>query len=276
MYYLNKIIGWVVSPIGLLFLGLCLGMGLRSLRGSRSLGAWVIGATLVVFWVLGCRVTTRVIGVPLEGEEAPEAGTLQVGGYDAIVLLGGGLGVHEKCGRTELFGGADRAWQAAKLWKAYHVEGDGMKLTLSGGGAAKSTIPFLRDLGVEGDVFLLFEDARNTEEEAKLIKEVLVGDMSGTNVDEGLNSAVPLELPTPTKKPRVLLVTSAWHMPRARMLFERAGLEVVEAPCDYEMHYAAEEPIEIKDFFPNAEALMRNSYAIKEWVARIGYAALRR
>lgn len=253
MYYLNKIIGWVASPMGILFLGLCLGMGLRSLRGlrgSRSLGAWVIGATLVVFWVLGCGVTTRVIGVPLEGEEAPEAGTLQVGGYDAIVLLGGGLGVHEKCGRTELFGGADRAWHAAKLWKAYHVEGDGMKLTLSGGGAAKSTIPFLRDLGVEGDVFLLFEDARNTEEEAKLIAE------------RGMK--------------RVLLVTSAWHMPRAKALFERAGMEVVEAPCDYEMHYVAEEPIEIKDFFPNAEALMRNSYAIKEWVARIGYAALRR
>lgn len=78
--------------------------------------------------------------------------------------------------------------------------------------------------------------------------------------------------------PRVLLVTSAWHMPRAKMLFERAGLEVVAAPCDYEMHYAAEKPIEISDFFPSADcsALCRNSAAIKEWVARAGYRLLRR
>lgn len=252
MYYINKIVGWALSPMGMLFLGLGLGTGLRCLRGSRrsrSLGAWVIGVTLVAFWFLGTGIATRVIGVPLEGEEAPEIGTLQVGGYDAIVLLGGGMGVHEKCGRAEMFQGADRVWKAAKLWKAYHVEGDGMKMTLSGGSAAKSTIPLLRDFGIEGDVFLMFEEARNTEEEARMIAEA------------GIK--------------RILLVTSAWHMPRARMLFERAGLEVVAAPCDYEMHYAAEEPLEIKDFFPSAEALMRNSAAIKEWVARAGYAVLK-
>lgn len=236
--------------MGVLFLGLAFGFLLSRVERVERVGRGLIGVTLVGFWILGCGVTTRLVGVPLEGEEIPEAGTLQVGGYDAIVLLGGGMGAHKECGRAEMFSGADRVWKAAKLWKAYHAEGDGMKLTLSGGGAAKSTIPLLRDFGVEGDVFLTFEEARNTQEEAKLI--------AATGIR------------------RILLVTSAWHMPRAKMLFERAGLEVVEAPCDYEMHYVAEEPIEIKDFFPNAEALMRNSYAIKEWVARIGYAALRR
>lgn len=254
MYYVNKIVGWCLSPIGMLFLGFAVGMGLRSarclrclrgVRGLRCLGNWVIGATLVTFWFFGTGIATRVIGVPLEGEETPEAGTLQVGGYDAIVLLGGGMGAHEKCGRAEMFQGADRVWHAAKLWKAYHVEGDGMKMTLSGGRTAKSTIPLLRDFGVEGDVFLMFEEARNTEEEAQMI------------------AAAGIK--------RILLVTSAWHMPRARILFERAGLEVVSAPCDYEMHYVAEEPLQIKDFFPSADAMMRNSSAVKEWVARFLY-----
>lgn len=77
------------------------------------------------------------------------------------------------------------------------------------------------------------------------------------------------------RKPRVLLVTSAWHMQRARMLFERAGIEVVAVPTDYEMHFAAEESIAFGDFFPNADALARNSAAIKEWVARAGYSLLK-
>lgn len=272
MYYINKIVGWALSPMGILFLGIGLGLVLRC--KCRKIGAWVIGATLVAFWFLGTGIATRVIGVPLEGEEAPEIGTLQVGGYDAIVLLGGGMGAHEKCGRAEMFQGADRVWKAAKLWKQLETQiasryakldetcvptprasADGttafrLPITLSGGGVKESTTPLLKDLGIPEDVLMYFPEARNTEEEAKLI------------------AAAGIK--------RILLVTSAWHMPRARMLFERAGLEVVEAPCDYEMHYAAEEPIEIKDFFPSAEALHRNSDAMKEWVARAGYGLLRR
>lgn len=260
MFYLNKIVGWVMSPIGVLFLGMgvawMLGVLTQRRRGAEErrgvfggrLRRGIVGATLVAFWILGCGVTTRLVGVPLEGEEAPEAGTLQVGGYDAVVVLGGGIGKHEKCGRTELFGGADRAWVGARRWKAYQ---DGnMPLICTGVGCAEATIPFLVDLGVPREAIVGFEGPRNTEEEAKLIAE------------RGMK--------------RVLLVTSAWHMPRAKMLFERAGLEVVEAPCDYEMHYAAERELEIGDFFPNAESLQRNSYAIKEWVARVCYAVLRR
>ena len=70
---------------------------------------------------------------------------------------------------------------------------------------------------------------------------------------------------------RILLVTSAWHMPRAKTLFEREGPEVVPAPTDYEMHYCAESPLKCVDFLPSADALWRNSVAVKEWVARFCY-----
>lgn len=248
MYYINKIVGWGLSPIGILFLGIGLGVVIRC--RCRKVGNLLICGVLAAFWVLGCPITTRVIGVPLEGEEAPEAGTLQVGGYDAVVLLGGGIGKHKECGRTELFGAADRAWAAARRWKAYQ---DGkMPLICTGVGCAEATIPLLKDWGVPAEAIVALEEPRNTEEEARMIASL------------GMK--------------RVLLVTSAWHMKRARMLFERAGLEVVAAPCDYEMHYAAEKPIEISDFFPSADcsALCRNSAAIKEWVARAGYRLLRR
>lgn len=255
MYYLNKIVGWVLSPFGILFLGLASSYLARAF--SRRLACVLTAITLSLVWALGSGATTRLIGLPLEGEEVPDVAALQVGGFDAIVLLGGGMGAHEKCGRAEMFSGADRVWYAAKLWKAYHAEGDGMILTISGGGAKQSTIPLLKDLGVEESSIVDFEDARNTEEEAKMIYERI----AACGADH---------------TPRIMLVTSAWHMPRSVMLFERVGFEVVPKPTDYEMHYAAEAELKVGDFFPSADAAMRNSYALKEWVARLGYSLFRK
>ncbi len=249
MFYVNKIVGWVLSPLGMLFLG-CLGGAMLCYCGGRTgkrllnrLGRVLVVGSLVFFWILSCGLTTRLIGVPLEGDEAPLVDTLELGGCDAVVLLGGGMGAHEACGRAEMFSAADRVWEAARQWKA-HDNGN-LKLTLSGGGVELSTVPLLKDLGVDEKALVFFPEARNTEEEARMI------------------AAAGLK--------RVHLVTSAWHMPRARMLFERAGLEVIPAPTDYEMHYCAELPLQCKDFFPSADALWRNSVAVKEWVARFFY-----
>ena len=278
MFYINKIVGWMMSPMGALFLGIALGVGLRRLRGPRRLrcfGSWVIALTLAFFWVMSCGVTTRWIGVPLEGDEVnvdhssfnAHTSSLQ---YDAIVLLGGGMGAHEKCGRPEMFSGADRVWMAARMWHACSMKGDDegngehlmLPITLSGGGVRQSTVPYLKDLGVPEEAMLFFDRARNTEEEARMIYKYF--------------SSSPNTHTSDLRKLRVLLVSSAWHMPRAKMLFERAGFDVVAAPTDYEMHYVAEESLKIRHFFPSADALHRNSDAIKEWVARIGYSLFRR
>lgn len=280
MYYVNKIVGWCLSPMGLLFLGLAFG-GLLQLGGEagipalpKRLGRWIVGLTLVLVWILGCGVTTRLVGVPLEGDEtelvsAAGGDASRYGAsVDAIVLLGGGMGAHEKCGRAEMFSGADRVWMAARVWRACGTQvkkiGEGeewhLKIFCSGGGVELSTVPLLVDLGVPREAIVCLPQPRNTEEEAKRLAGMLGGSAAGAAGGTG----------------RILLVTSAWHMPRAKMLFERAGFEVVPAPCDYEMHMIAEQPIEIGDFFPNAEAMTRNAWAVKEWVARIGYGLLRR
>lgn len=246
MFYVNKVVGWALSPLGMLFLGLAVGAVLRAWGGCgrlRRAGARLMAASVALFWALSCAISTRLVGVPLEGEEAPPADTLELGGCDAVVLLGGGMGAHMRCGRPEMLSAADRVWEAARQWKA-HRNGD-MKLTLSGGNVRESTVPLLLDLGVDEEALVYFPDARNTEEEARMI------------------AAAGMR--------RVRLVTSAWHMPRARMLFEREGMEVVAVPTDYEMHFCAEQPLQIKDFFPSADALLRNSAAVKEWVARFFY-----
>jgi len=274
MYYVNKIVGWALSPIGMLFLGLAFGMllcmfGNRAGGTWRKAGKWVLALAVAQAWIFGCGVTTRIIGVPLEGVER-EFSAESLPCADAIVLLGGGMGCHEKCGRAEIYGGADRVWMAARAFKA----GKAPFLTVSGGGA-DGEIAFLADFGVDTNRIVKIEDARNTEEEARLIaKELATLESSNRRIVESKKPSTLYPLPSalcPQGKPKVLLVTSAWHMPRAKMLFERAGLDVMPAPTDYEMNAAAEAPLGVGDFFSNADALVRNSYAVKEWVARFGY-----
>ena len=272
MYYVNKIVGWVTSPMGILFLGLAFAWAVRAaslkFRASKfGIHRWIVGLTLAFTWLLGCGITIRLIGVPLEVDEID---LMTLPKADAIVLLGGGMGVHAKCGRPEMFSGADRVWAAAQLYRA----GKAPIVFVTGTNNIASTSALLADLGVPTNVLRSVNGARNTEEEAKGIVGLL--DCSDCLI-QGVSRR---STPTPhayTSRPKVLLVTSAWHMKRAKMMFEKyaPGLEIVAAPTDHEMHAMAEGPIGFVDFLPNAEALVRNGYALKEWVARIGYAVLR-
>lgn len=63
---------------------------------------------------------------------------------------------------------------------------------------------------------------------------------------------------------RVVLVTQAFHMPRARQLFEAAGLEVIPAPTDFKGSH--EGPFETFDFLPQAKAIQTSYYALHEWL----------
>jgi len=63
---------------------------------------------------------------------------------------------------------------------------------------------------------------------------------------------------------RVVLVTQAFHMPRARRLFEAAGLEVIAGPTDFRS--GPWEPPGLFDFLPQPKALQTSYYALHEWL----------
>lgn len=68
---------------------------------------------------------------------------------------------------------------------------------------------------------------------------------------------------------RVALVTHAWHMPRARAAFERAGLTVLAAPTAP----AARAVDRLHGLVPRAESFQLSVRVLHEWVGRIWYAA---
>lgn len=70
---------------------------------------------------------------------------------------------------------------------------------------------------------------------------------------------------------RVLLVTQAFHMPRAVRLFRAAGLEVVPAPTHF--RGLSDGPLKMFDLLPQASAMQQSYFALHEWLG-IAWAAV--
>jgi uncharacterized SAM-binding protein YcdF (DUF218 family) len=111
-------------------------------------------------------------------------------------------------------------------------------------------------------------EARNSE--ANLMAEVLARDYgirpkwidnaAETTRGNALMAARDLK---PHGIERVVLVTTAIHMPRSQRAFEAAGLTVIPAPTDY----TAQRPFTPAQLVPGVGALHVAHYALREWIS---------
>ena len=261
MYILNKIVGLLLSP-AVVTMMIFIAAFIAALRGRRRLAIKFFGAAALWFLVWSSPVTYRYLASGLEmrfpvltAEEVPVA--------DAIVILGGGVGCNtNEYPYGEMWTSADRVWHGARLYKA----GKAPKIFITGGGTTFGTVMLLQDFGVPKEVIVCNLTARNTEEEARFI----AGAMNEVAVkDRGLQG-----------KAKILLVTSAWHMRRAKLMFEKYApeLEVIPAATDYEalVRCGWRSGFEWSDLTPNAEMLFYSSYMIKEIIGYWGYRWFRR
>ncbi len=249
MYYINKIVGFLVSPIGGAIAGGIIAVVCARL-GRKRLAKWIGGLTVALLWLWMTPIMTWIVGVPLEREFLVDGRVPTVEAFpeaDAIVLLGGSMGIETNTSSyAEMANSADRVWQAARLFKA----GKSKKIIATGDYAKNTTLPLLMDFGVPEDA-VSFLDARTTEEEAKGLEKL------------GCK--------------KILLVTSAWHMKRARLMFEKyaPGIEVVCAPADFENTFMVETTPFGKMILPDPNVFMLNSVAFHEWVGIVGYKVFR-
>lgn len=255
MFYLNKIVGFLTSPLVIASFGAMAG-AFWVLRGKRRLGGLAIVGVIIWLWVWSMPIMRMVIGGPLESEFLVKGKVPGVEGFskaDAIVLLGGGMGRNvELSPYGEMSSNADRVWQAARLWKA----GKAPQIIATGIDPKASTLGLLKDFGVK-EKSMVFLDARNTEEEAKIVAK---------------------KLKSSNARPVVLLVTSAWHMKRARYIFAKYAREVkvVCAPADFEYSMLKYQRSGLNDFLPDAFSLFKNSVAAREWIGLMGYKVFRK
>ena len=264
MYYLNKIIGVMTNPT---VMGLVVLAALVALRAKRR-SLWIV---LGLLWFWTSAIPGRILGLPLEREwlvdgEIPTAESFPTA--DAIVCLGGGM----NAATNEVHGanicpGGDRVWMAARLWK----QGKAPKVICTGTGCAASTRELLLDFGVPENAMAFLEEARNTEEEAKQI--VRLFDSSDCLIEGGVENQTIRQ----SNNHKILLVTSAWHMRRAKLMFEKyaPGIGVVPAPTDFEATVLFDNGFDFRELLPNANSLLLNEAFLREWIGYFGYKWLR-
>jgi len=255
--FLSKLLPLFVYPLGLSCLLLLLALTIRHRHQLRS---GLIIAAILILWLSSTTGFSSLLARSLEyryptQEDYPNA--------DVAVVLGGGTEPAVAPRMTvEVNGAGDRVLFAAQLYR----EGKAAKLLLSGGEIAwmneGSSTPaeqmatLLVAIGIPEDALLLETESHNTYENALYSKEML----STLEVD------------------RILLVTSALHMPRAVALFENQGLEVIPVPVDYTVTEDESPPngasrfqLKLLDIIPQSGNLSLTTNALKEYLGYFVY-----
>lgn len=254
-FVLSKILFFIAQPSSAMVLMIAAGLFAGLLRERwRKAGFRVATAGLVLLLVGGLSPLANALVMPLE-QRFPqiEAGKLPAGVAGAIVLGGGedmrGGGTAHALGVNEA---GERFTEAARLAKA-HPE---LRLVFTGGvgrlfgdrfdSVVDLVAGYWSDMGIARDRMAFEGKSRNTRENAEFTKPVL-GDAAGR---------------------RWLLVTSAYHMPRAMGVFRRAGYDVIAYPVDYRT--AA--PDDLMRWFGSVpDGLERLDLAVKEWIGLMAY-----
>jgi uncharacterized SAM-binding protein YcdF (DUF218 family) len=246
LYYLSKAFWLVFQPGNLLVLLLALGSLLSFTRWRRS------GRVLVTLVAL-LMIATAILPVgrwllePLE-DRFPILTELPAK-VDGVIMLGGAVStvLTDARGQPQVNEHAERFLAFADLARRY----PNAKLVFTGGGAmlqggafreADASRKVMAWLGMDVDRVIFERESRNTYE----------------NV---VNSKV-LVRPAPGEV--WLLVTSAFHMPRAVGIFRAQDWPVVAYPVDYQTGAGPDDPAYSADFLQN---LGQSSLAIKEWIS---------
>ena len=250
MYLLNKLVWFLLNPSTLFLAGGAASLALLLRNGGRlhRLGFTLLAAVFAAFWFLSTPAAVCLLGLPLErpfldrqrAEAAPEAG--------AIVVLGGGIGKKEKMTYPEMYDGADRLWHAARLYRA----GKAPVVVVSGKNDLAAAVPLLLDLGIPRSAIAVDDESRNTYENSRFTARLLADMNAGTN------------------RLDALVVSSAWHLPRALGNFAKTSLRVAPAPADFKAHdvfHGIEYPWQFLS--PSPDCLALSSVFLKEWLGRL-------
>lgn len=249
MFYLEKILSSILTPPGIIVLILLIVPLVIIKKTTKTSAKWLSFGLFVLgifFYLVSTGIGTLIYLRPLELTYV-EPSTIE---GDAIVVLGGGITLtpdSEELGSHTL----------ARIMKGYEVyKLTGKDVIVTGASSmgrdgtaseAEKMKETLIDLGTPSHKIIADSEAKNTFENALNTKKIC----------------------EENHWKRIILVTSAAHMPRAVTLFHNLGIEVVTVPTDYRYDHAS---VGWPDFLPSSSALDANLAGIHEYIGQIWYA----
>ncbi|MDZ4159303.1 MAG: YdcF family protein [Anaerolineaceae bacterium] len=191
----------------------------------------------------------------IAAQEIPEA--------DVIVVLGGGTDSPDYPRPiVEVSGAGDRVLYAGWLYQ----QGKAPKILVSGGSiqwqGARSMTPAEEMAIILGWMYVPSDD-------------LWVQDRSFNTYEEALYNSEMLQA---KGIERIILVTSAMHMPRSVALFTKQGIEVIPAPVDYKVTqsgwmdlFKPDLQMQIIGILPSESSLSLTTYTLKEYLGLLVY-----
>jgi uncharacterized SAM-binding protein YcdF (DUF218 family) len=249
-FTLSKILGFfAIASNVMVFAGLCGALMARS-RFAR-MGRALMVLSLVMFALAGLSPLGNALIIPLDERFPPWDASR--GAPDGIIVLGGAVTPDVSLARNDgvLNEAAERITATVELARRY----PDARIIYSGGDAS-----FGFDGGNESEVALrLFErlgPARGR----------VVAEDQSRNTRENALFARRIAAPKPNE--RWLLVTSAYHMPRAMGVFRQVGFVVEPYPVDWRTRGTRDA---LRPFPDAANGLRRTDTALREWVGLLVY-----
>jgi uncharacterized SAM-binding protein YcdF (DUF218 family) len=246
MFYIGKILAALVLPPGI-FILIAVLAALLAWKGKRKASVLVSGILALLIYFSSTSLLANALISPLENRYPPVSAKA---GARAIVVLGGGYidSSPEYGMKGSLAPAAEkRAVYGLELARRYDLPlifTGGVGYDVRGEGSESDAAESLwLDLGVDKSRIKLERESLDTK-----------GNASGV---AAMTNGEP-----------VLLVTSAFHMPRAVLSFERAGLKVIPAPTEYR---AKRSSLTWADLLPDTAKMEMTRLALHEYIGLLYY-----
>lgn len=240
--YLHKILPLLISP---LFLFIVL-----TLLYAIKLRVKVLFIIAVALGVLSTPITAQFLWEKLESDYTLKPAKSIMKSDAIVVLSGNGSIINTEEGPIFQWSDPDRFFGGIALFK----ENKAPTLIFTGGQLPwdvgdKTEGEYLKDeailQGVPEEHIYVTRPVQNTAQEAEAVKALLNNENS-----------------------KIILVTSAFHMPRASKLFEANKLDVSPFPVDFK---SANKKLTIMSFIPSTGGLDATFTGLREFLGRLYY-----
>lgn len=247
-FILSKIVWFVVSPVNFAIL-LALAAGLLAFTRLARLARWLGLGSLTALAILAFSPLPRLIMWPLENRFPQRSAS--AGPVAGVIVLGGAIGVAR--GDVVMTSAGARMTKTVELARLHSQA----KIVFAGGSAnlispvttteADGARLLFTGLGLAPERLIFEDKSRNTRENALFTKALV----------------------DPKPGERWLLVTSAWHMPRAMGVFRKAGFAVEAFPVDYLTEEKLSDFVRVSGRAPRGLGIADDG--LKEWAGLLAY-----